>query len=783
MDSKKHILIADGSANNRKLITDILGEAYAYTDADNGAGLIDYLSSGNKADIILLDIHLPVLGGLEVLRSLKEQRWLEEIPAVIMIDEVDYDCLHKAYTLGAADYILRPFSAAALRFRTENTLMLYNKQRQLVRLVEEQVRDREEINSAMIGIFSHTMEYRNNESGKHTFNIRTISDILLHKLATLTDRYDLTEKKISVIASLSSLHDIGKILIPKKILNKPGPLTEEEWEIMKSHTLQGENIIRTTHISHASNALLTAREICRWHHERWDGKGYPDGLCGDAIPISAQVVSLADVYDALTSDRCYKKAFSHEKAMEMILGGECGVFNPLLLQCLEEVSDKLQEINLQTPEAIDYSAEAQKLTVEALSGRKLPSDNRAECLFTYEKLKKEFLKSVLGGIQFEYDCMSQKITFYNTYEPHSKPQEFFLHSAKENEIRVLSQTDWQLLFDKMQETTPENPDICLTVLIEVNGEYRWHKLNARSIWSSEGVCTCALGQFTDIHDATVKAGIRQIIPDKTTFEMSFDWMKQIFNVVRLVDPTDYSVLHISDNGTFQKSSVKCYEYWHRDECCKYCCSGEALRCQGLKTKLENKGNELYSVISKYMNVCGKDVVLEIAFNLSDTKAESPTVSDRTRLLLLDFYKDSLTNAYSRMYLEDFKESLEKSDAVALIDIDNFKHINDTYGHPVGDTALKLIAETVMHTAGQNSLVIRYGGDEFLLIFNSISEPEFRKKTADIQKAVHEATLTDYPDVSLAISIGGAHRAGSLAEAISAADKEMYKNKPFAHLNA
>lgn len=782
MNSKKHVVVADASQSSQTLISDILGDAYSYAYADNSATLIDYLSSGSKADIILLDFHLPVMGGFDVLRILNEQHWLEDIPVVVMIRESDYDCLHKAYALGAADYILRPFSAAALRFRVENTLILYNKQRQLVRLVEEQVRDREEINSAMIGIFSHTIEYRNNESGKHTLNIRNISDILLHKLASLTDRYDLTEKRISDIASLSSLHDIGKILIPKKILNKPGPLTDDEWEIMKSHTLQGANIICTTRISRASEALRTAHEICRWHHERWDGNGYPDGLCGDEIPISAQVVSLADVYDALISDRCYKKAFSHEKAIKMILGGECGVFNPLLLQCLAEVSDKLQEINLQTPEAIDYSAEAQKLTVEALSGPKLPSDNRAECLFTYEKQKKEFFKTLLGGIQFEYDYMSKKITFCNTYEPNAKTQEFFLNSPKENMIRVLSQADWQLLFDKMQETTPENPDVCLTVLIEVNGEYRWHKLNARSIWSSEGVCTCALGQFTDIHDATVKAGIRQIIPDKTTFEMSFDWMKQIFNVVRLVDPTDYSVLHISDNNTLQKSPVKCYEYWQRDKCCRYCSSGEAQQCQGLKTKLENKGNELYSVISKSINVCGKDVVLEIALNLADSKAESSAVSDRTRLLLLDFYKDSLTAAYSRMYLEDFKDSFEKSDAVALIDIDNFKHINDTYGHPVGDTALKLIVDTIAREAGRNSVLIRYGGDEFLLIFNSISEHEFREKTEGLQKAVHAATLTGYPDLSFAVSIGGAYRAGSLDEAISAADKEMYKHKPTAHLN-
>lgn len=392
MKNKKKIMIADDSKMNQELLTEILGDQYRYTYADNGAQLLDYLNRDIDVDIILLDINMPQMDGFEVLEIMKQRRWLDEIPVVVISAENDGDFLQKAYSLGATDYIQCPFSAVVVRFRVKNTLMLHSKQRQLVQLVEEQVYEREEINNVIISIFGHTIGQRNNESEQHTLSVRNISNVLLHCLAKMTDCYGLTEKNISIITTLSALHDIGKIVIPSRILNKPGKLTPEEFEIMKTHTTAGDEIIKRSANRQSTYIIKTAREICRWHHERWDGKGYPDGLSGDQIPISAQVVSLADVYDALTSERCYKKAFSHEQAVEMICNGQCGAFNPLLLQCFRDAVPKLKELSSRKETAFDYANEAQILTKEMLAGQNLPLEGRSRELLANEQEKKDFFK-------------------------------------------------------------------------------------------------------------------------------------------------------------------------------------------------------------------------------------------------------------------------------------------------------------------------------------------------------------------------------------------------------
>ena len=503
MEEEKRILIADSSKINRELIAEILGDGYAYSYADNGIQVIDYLSRGSEADIILLDMDIPAKNGFEVLKIMSERHWLEEIPVVVISAENNGGILQKAYSLGAADYILKPFSAVTVRFRVENTLMLYQKQKRLVQLVEQQVREQEEINNAMINIFSHTVEIRNNESGRHMLNIREISDMVLHRLAEITDKYKLSEKTISTIATLSALHDIGKITIPRAILNKPGKLTEEEWEIMKTHSAKGDEIIKTIPYFQSSPIIKTAREICRWHHERWDGKGYPDGLSGDEIPLSAQVVAIADVYDALTSDRCYKKAYSHEKALSMIQNGECGAFNPLLLKVLSDIAPKMPELLRRERLKPYFENEAQAITVEMLKNRELPLDDKTLRLLENEKVKKEFLMERLKGIQFEYERASQKVTFINWYDKDNRIKTIYV-SEGEN-INLLSKEDWNRLVDMLLSTDRKNTDVCLTASIPVNGTYRLHEINAKTIWSRRSQSFIGvIGQFTDVDDKTEK---------------------------------------------------------------------------------------------------------------------------------------------------------------------------------------------------------------------------------------------------------------------------------------
>ena len=358
MEYQETILIVDDSALNRMVLIEILGkENYTFLEAENGQQAVELLDCHPEVDLLLLDITMPEIDGFGVLEIMNQYHWIEETPVIMISAEDAYSFIERAYDLGASDYITRPFDARVVCRRVSNTLMLYAKQKRLVQMVAEQVYEKEKVSNTMISILSHIVEFRNNESGLHVVHIRTITELLLRRLRKKTDRYPLTEADISLISTASALHDIGKINIPEQILNKPGRLTKEEFEIIKTHSAVGEHMLRQVPFSQNEPLVKVAREICRWHHERWDGRGYPDGLKGDEIPISAQVVSLADVYDALTSERCYKAAFDHETALNMIVNGECGAFNPLLLECLMDGADQIKQAMQETEEEKQKDAE------------------------------------------------------------------------------------------------------------------------------------------------------------------------------------------------------------------------------------------------------------------------------------------------------------------------------------------------------------------------------------------------------------------------------------------
>ena len=302
---KERILIVDDSELNRALLTEMLEDDYEILEAANGQECMDILNAGSdKISLMLLDLLMPVMG--------------------------------------VSDYISRPFDAKVVYRRVNNTIKLYAKQRRLVSMVTSQILEKEKNNMVLINILSHVVEFRNGQNGSHVQHMRQLSERILETLCAKTDRYRLTPQDCDLIALASSMHDIGKIAIDAKILNKPGKLTPEEFEQMKQHTILGAKMLDDLAAHHDEKLVRTACDICRWHHERYDGHGYPDGLVGDEIPISAQVVSLADVYDTLISERVYKPAYSHEQAMAMILNGECGVFNPLLIECLKELRETLR---------------------------------------------------------------------------------------------------------------------------------------------------------------------------------------------------------------------------------------------------------------------------------------------------------------------------------------------------------------------------------------------------------------------------------------------------------
>lgn len=343
-EDKLNILIVDDSELNRAILSSMLGVGFNVLEAENGERCISMLEQyGTGISLILLDIVMPGMSGFDVLSYMNDNHFIDDIPVIMISSDHSEDTVREAYELGVSDFINRPFDAKVVHHRVFNTIKLYSKQRRLLMLLTDQINEKERNNDMMIGILSQIVEFRNGESGLHVVHIRMLTEMLLEQLVKKTDKYKLDSNKRHLITMASALHDIGKMGIDDKILNKPGRLTDEEFAIMKTHSMIGADMLEKLEQYKDEELIKVAYTICRWHHERYDGRGYPDGLKGDEIPIAAQVVSVADVYDALVSERVYKKAFPHEKAIIMIIGGECGAFNPELLECLLDIQDDIKE--------------------------------------------------------------------------------------------------------------------------------------------------------------------------------------------------------------------------------------------------------------------------------------------------------------------------------------------------------------------------------------------------------------------------------------------------------
>ena len=286
---------------------EILGDTYNYLEAENGNQAIQMIGENIGIDLMLLDINMPQMNGFEVLKIMKRSQCIAETPVIMISSEDAVDTMRKAYELGITDYITRPFDSVIVKKRVQNTLGLYMNQKHLINVVYDQVYEKEENNNIMIWIMSNILGSRNSESREHILHIKTATEMMLRQLVKVTDAYPLTEADIALITTASSLHDIGKIRIPEEILNKPGRLPDEEFKIMKTHSELGAAIIKDMDFPQDHPLVHTAWEICRWHHERWDGKGYPDGLKAESISYFARITTISDIYDAMLSARSYKK--------------------------------------------------------------------------------------------------------------------------------------------------------------------------------------------------------------------------------------------------------------------------------------------------------------------------------------------------------------------------------------------------------------------------------------------------------------------------------------------
>ena len=481
MDKRQTILIVDDAEFNRDILKEILGENYNYLEAENGNQAIQMIGDNLEIDLMLLDINMPQMNGFEVLAIMKRSQCLEETPVIMISSEESVDTMRKAYEMGITDYITRPFDSVIVKKRVQNTLGLYANQKHLINVVYNQVYEKEENNNIMIRILSNVLGSRNSESRDHILHIKTVTELMLRQLVKITDAYPMTEVDIALITTASSLHDIGKIYIPEEILNKPGRLTDEEFKIMKTHSELGAEIIQNMNFPKDNPLVHTSWEICRWHHERWDGKGYPDGLKGEKIPISAQVVSIADVYDALTSERCYKKAFDHDTAIQMILDGQCGQFNPLLLKCLKELSFQLSKMLDKGMEDNEYYHEIQRLSNEILSDRSLPNQNYSQSVVKVMQEKIDFFKSNSGMNSIDYNAISGQLTILNGKQQiicqRNNPKidlfkEFGVNEEDAQYIRVL-----------LHQTSVQNKEISVQIKAVVENDSRMYKLKLHTLWS------------------------------------------------------------------------------------------------------------------------------------------------------------------------------------------------------------------------------------------------------------------------------------------------------------
>lgn len=791
-EKNARILIVDDSEMNRDMLSDMLSDDYDIVEAADGEEALSILKERvYDIDLVLLDIIMPAVDGFGVLDVMKRYHWIDNTPVIMISSETSQSYIRKAFELGVTDYILRPFDSFIIHKRVSNTLMLYRKQKKLLNALEEQVYENEKNNSMMINVLAHIVEFRNGESGMHVHHIKQLTSILLQNLIEKTDKYHLTENDILLISTASSLHDIGKISIDDKILNKPGRLTEEEFEVIKTHSVIGAEMLQDLHNTHNYPLFDKAYEICRWHHERYDGKGYPDGLSGEEIPISAQVTSLADVYDALTSNRCYKKAFSHEKAMEMILDGQCGAFNPVLLQCLKDCE---KQILAEFSDSIDTTQDDRLLirATEELVENKISSDkiDFSAHLPIAARERWNFFSDGSGEIQFEYDAMLDVLRLTKYGAKVLGLQELTMHPRGLKQ-GYLGAQNIQTILDAMQsEASLEKPVVKIKKHISLNGPRRWYEIRIRTLWSNEEKpkYTGILGRIIDINDselAIVRPEYRISENDDAEIRQTISKLTQVFDVVRLVDITDNEIVRSGCKpGNEEMINAcrgdKCYAIWGKTQRCKNCVSSKAFEKRGQVSKLEFADDSIFQIISKYVEISEKPYVLEMIYKDNDgvlLGAYGKTdFMDNIVNYNRQLYHDALTGAYNRRYYEEQAKSMRYIDAVAMLDANNFKGINDHYGHAAGDCLLKAVCESIKECIRSSDILIRLGGDEFVLLMANIPEIVFYQKISEIKQKISEIKLPDYPDIKCAAAIGGVYGIQPIENALTEADRLMYLDK-------
>ena len=786
--AKSRILIVDDSGMNRMMLSELLEDRYDILEASNGVEALALIRQNlSSLDLVLLDIVMPELDGFGVLAHMKKCHWLEFIPAIMISSEGDSSYIEKAFNLGASDYIQRPYKGFLIHRRIMNTLGLFQRQRRLVGLVEEQVYENEKNSRMMINVLGHIVEFRNGESGMHIHHIQVITKLLLHHLVEMTDAYPLSESDIAMYSTASALHDIGKISIDGDILNKPGRLTPEEFEIIKTHALIGAEMLEQLPFYSDNPLIHAAYEICRWHHERYDGRGYPDGLKGEEIPISAQVTALADVYDALTSVRCYKAAIPHEKAMEMILDGQCGAFNPLLLQCLKDVQYQVADAMRSDGAQEEPDRQAVLRTTEELleqaPGEHILSQVK---LLEQERLRQEFFTAGVQEIQFVYDAELKTATILRGAAQLGTGEVVVDRASQDQSF--LGPENMELIREKVRAATPEQPEVNVRCLLcDHNGELHWRTIILRVMFTEqEGkpVYTSLLGRILPPKRDHRLSSFDKVSGQNYSDDQLQDMMEQlrcVFDVVRLVDPEKMEVLDDGTGGGARGcKNQQCHAIWGKGDRCKNCISLNVLHSRSQAVKLEFVDDNVYAVFAKYVQLNGQGRVLEMVYKIREELLLEAygrtTFMEYVNSYNQQFYQDVLTGAYNRRFYEEQAKTDHIYNGVVMIDGNHFKQINDQFGHAAGDAALRTVAQTVLGCIRSTDRLVRYGGDEFILLLVSIPYDAFQRKLEEIVSKVARATPPGFPHIHLGITMGGVYGMESVEEAVAMADRLMYQGK-------
>ncbi|MFR8313211.1 MAG: HD domain-containing phosphohydrolase [Ruminococcus sp.] len=796
--TKQKILIADDSEMNRELLAAILEEEYDIIQANDGVQAVDCLQRhAEEISLLLLDIVMPHMDGFEVLSYMNKEHWIDSIPVVIISSENSPIYIKRGYDLGATDFIEKPFDANMVLRRSANAILLGAKQRRMTSIVSNQIYEREKSSKLMINILSHIVEFRNGESGLHVLHIQTITEMLLRQLVQKeNNRYALSKEQIRMITTASALHDIGKISIPDEILNKPGRLTAEEFAVIKGHSMAGANMLSELPLDQKEEPLVkTAYEICRWHHERYDGGGYPDGLKGEEIPVSAQVVALADVYDALTSERCYKDAYSHEKAIEMILAGQCGAFNPLMLECLLDISSSLKK-------KMGYKSKEryEQTDLSDIASRfhdfEMDSSEKIVQQLEFERMRYNFLAEGSRNIVFTYTISPPLLTFNQAGCKRSGITEPSFSPLQSGVLKdLVEEQSLKRLIRKITQATRETPDVTSNLFLTDGKNPCHYRCKCRVIWTdgAEKGYTGVVGKLTDITDDYMvmenvrEEGLKVLEKDRSAeFSSFYDRFKKCgfstdgteawlllqylqisYDLVRYVDPITNKVIHIEKDGKMWESETACSDIWNCLEKCSNCISRLSMQTRKRMTKLEVAGEDPYQVVSMYVEIDGKPCCLEMASRIDGDFMPDGYSKDEilasVRIHKEKVYIDPVTGVYNKRYYVEKLSKMDNAAALMFADIKNFKRINENFGHQAGDDVLRQVAGVLRDAAAGKGDVLRYSGDDFVTVFFKATEEELSEIQKEMCRRVEALRFPELPGVQLKLVTAGTSIPGRVEE--------------------